>query len=208
MKHHVIVRWRKDNRDFFVVKEKEEVTEGINALIVQHLIRSSDSEELIRIIHISDDIFINWDETEETEPLKLHFWITDGSQGKMEIEKEQKLVRNLLSKMCDFGKDIPDKFTMRWTLEGKEQVKILDREQVKKEFQIILDRNPENNGISKRIVHIMPMLKEAYINWDSTAENNSLFYKTLDDYDNCKGIEIIKHHKKVWTKLKELCDMV
>lgn len=206
MKHHVIVRWRKDNKDFFTVKEKEEVTGGFNALIVQHLIDSSDSEELIRIIHISDDIFINWDETEEKDPLKLRFWIADGSQGKMDIEN--KLVRNLLSQKCDSGKDIPDKFTMRWTLAGKEQVKILDREQVKKEFQTILERNPENNEISKRIVHIMPMLKEAYINWDSTAENNSLFYKTLDDYDNCKGIEIIKHHKKVWTKLKELCDMV
>lgn len=206
MKHHVIVRWRKDNKDFFTVKEKEEVTGGFNALIVQHLIDGSDSEELIRIIHISDDIFINWDETEEKDPLKLRFWIADGSQGKMDIEN--KLVRNLLSQKCDSGKDIPDKFTMRWTLAGKEQVKILDREQVKKEFQTILERNPENNEISKRIVHIMPMLKEAYINWDSTAENNSLFYKTLDDYDNCKGIEIIKHHKKVWTKLKELCDMV
>lgn len=206
MKHHVIVRWRKDNKDFFTVKEKEEVTGGFNALIVQHLMDSSDSEELIRIIHISDDIFINWDETEEKDPLKLRFWIADGSQGKMDIEN--KLVRNLLSQKCDSGKDIPDKFTMRWTLAGKEQVKILDREQVKKEFQTILERNPENNEISKRIVHIMPMLKEAYINWDSTAENNSLFYKTLDDYDNCKGIEIIKHHKKVWTKLKELCDMV
>lgn len=206
MKHHVIVRWRKDNKDFFTVKEKKEVTGGFNALIVQHLIDSSDSEELIRIIHISDDIFINWDETEEKDPLKLRFWIADGSQGKMDIEN--KLVRNLLSQKCDSGKDIPDKFTMRWTLAGKEQVKILDREQVKKEFQTILERNPENNEISKRIVHIMPMLKEAYINWDSTAENNSLFYKTLDDYDNCKGIEIIKHHKKVWTKLKELCDMV
>ena len=206
MKHHVIVRWRKDNKDFFTVKEKEEVTGGFNALIVQHLIDSSDSEELIRIIHISDDIFINWDETEEKDPLKLRFWIADGSQGKMDIEN--KLVRNLLSQKCDSGKDIPDKFTMRWTVAGKEQVKILDREQVKKEFQTILERNPENNEISKRIVHIMPMLKEAYINWDSTAENNSLFYKTLDDYDNCKGIEIIKHHKKVWTKLKELCDMV
>ena len=206
MKNHVIVRWRKNSKDFFAVKEKEEVTEGINALIVQHLISSLDSEELTRIIHISDDIFINWDETEETEPLELRFWIPDGSQGKMNIEN--KLVRNLLSQKCDSGKDIPDKFTIRWMLAGKEQVKILDREQVKKEFQTMLEMNPEDNDISKRIVHIMPMLKEAYINWDNTAENNSLFYKTLDDCDKYKGIEIIGHHKKVWTKLKELCDMV
>ena len=91
---------------------------------------------------------------------------------------------------------------------GKEYFKTLDRHQVENEFQIILDRNPENNLISKRIVHIMPMLEEAYISWDSTAENNSLFYKTYDNYKEYKGIEIISHHKKVWAKLKELCDMV
>lgn len=208
MKNHVIVRWRKDNKDFFAVKEKEELIEGFNALIVQDLIKSSDSEELIRIIRVSDDIFINWDETKETDTLELHFWITDGSKGKMDIEKEHKIVRNFLSQICYYGKDIPQKFTMRWQVAGKEYFKTLDRHQVENEFQIILDRNPENNLISKRIVHIMPMLEEAYISWDSTAENNSLFYKTYDNYKEYKGIEIISHHKKVWAKLKELCDMV
>lgn len=201
MKDHVI-RWKKGNKEFFIVMDKENLVEKI----IQDIINVTDIEELTRIIQVSDDIFIDWDKTKETGNLKLYFWITDGSKGKKCIE--HKPVIQLLKSICNDGNYIPDIFTMEWQIEGQKHKKTLERKQVENMFQVLLDGNPENNEISKRIVHILPMMQEAYINWDNTAKNNSLYYKTYDDSENYKGIEIISHHKKVWTELKKICDMV
>lgn len=207
MEENVRIRWKRNSKYYCENLIKIVLIKTFEDLLEKYPQNNSNSKELKRIIRISEDIFINWDETKATEDLKLYFWIADGSRGKLLIGPEHKIVRMLLNGYCFAGEEIPNEFKMRWNIQGAEHVKILDRYQVQKEFEIILERNPENNEISKRIVHIMPVIKEAYVNWDNTANDNYLYYQLLEE-DKCEGIRIGCHHKKVWNKLKQICDML
>ena len=203
--HVVIVRWKRNNKFFWRKKEKQVIIKAFEDLIEKHPKNNSNSKELKRIIRISDDIFIDFDVTSQSDDMKLYFWLSDGTKGKLKIGSEHKVVRALLNGYCFNGEEIPNTFELKWRKNGRDFKTSKDRHSVLKEFQKILEGNPENNEISKRIVHIMPLVKEIYINWDSTAENNQLYYKTVYKYD-FDGFEIGCHHKKVWKKLQEICD--
>mgnify|MGYP007094042275 CR=1 FL=1 len=205
MKEHVIVRWKRNNKFFWKKEEKQVVIEAFEDLIEKHPKNNSNSKELKRIIRISDDIFIDFDVTSPSDDMKLYFWLPDGTNGKLEIGNEHKVVRALLNGYCFNGEEIPSTFEIKWRKDGKDFCTLKDRYSVLKEFQTILEGNPENNEMSKRIVHIMPLVKEIYINWDSTAENNQLYYKLVYK-DSLEGFEIGCYHKKVWRKLQEICN--
>lgn len=95
---------------------------------------------------------------------------------------------------------------MKWRLKNKTYSRKLNREKTRNIF-LKLKRNYINNcEFSTKLSEIFLLTDEFYINWDSTKDVNSIYFKCKDYEDNYDGnIDIPACHKIVWQNLKELC---
>lgn len=209
MDKEILLRWRRKGVEFWKKLEREKINNIFLSLIPAFPDQNENSKELVDCIRIADSIFINWDITipAKYKEMRIEYWFTDGNKNYLIIEKEKNpIIIALFNGFCMDGSNIPSIFTMEWIVNEKKENKEIQREDVINIFQNLILRYADNNGISKRIVYIVPFVEKCYINWDNTAEINSLYYTTFDGEEG--GIPISATHKNVWNKLKIICGLL
>lgn len=93
---------------------------------------------------------------------------------------------------------------LTWTEKGTKHFKSMKKSGMLATFQGLAVGFSDNNEISLKMVEIIPEAEELYINWDSTADVNQLYYTLKDGRKS--SIPIIYHHKIVWAILRAYCD--
>lgn len=210
MDKEILLRWKRNKNESWRSMERDELENVFLALIPTFPNKNENSKELVNIIRVAESIFIDWDTTlpSEYKEMRLDYWFTDGNKGALIVNKDENpIIISLFNGFCMENSNIPSTFNMEWMVNGREESKKIDRDDVKKVFQQLVFKYADNNGISKKIVSIVPYVEKFVINWDSTGEINSLYYTTLDS-DEDKGIPISATHKEVWKRLKMICGLL
>lgn len=210
MDKKILLRWKRNKNESWRSMERDEMKKVFLALISTFSNQNENSKELVNIIQVAESIFINWDTTipSEYEKMILDYWFTDGNKGTLIFNKDENpIIISLFNGFCMENNNIPSTFNMEWMVNGEKNSRELNREDVRKTFQQLVFKYADNNGISKRIVSIVPYVEKFIINWDNTGEINSLYYITLDS-NEVKGIPIFAAHKEVWKILKMICDLL
>lgn len=210
MEKEILLRWKRNQIESWRKMKREELNNIFLALIPPFSGKNENSKELVDIIRVVESIFINWTITlpEEYKEMRLDYWFADGNKGSLAINKDENpIIIALFNGICMENSNIPSTFKMEWMVNGKEESKELDRENVRDIFQKLVFEYADNNGISKKIVSIVPYVEKFIINWDNTGEINSLYYTILDS-DELKGIPISATHKEVWKRLKMICGLL
>ena len=91
---------------------------------------------------------------------------------------------------------------MKWRRNGKISEKKIEREKLMATFEGLIKGFSPNNMVSKRLAEIIPEATEMYIDWDSSAEINTLYFVTAN---GTGGIPIINSHSVVWAVLDGYC---
>lgn len=157
---------------------------------------------LIEAVELAEDIFFYVEDN--IKDFKLDYWFPDGSKFTVRIPKSCLWI--FLQEVPKDKVRIPETIRFSWMLKGESHNKEMDRKYVLEIFKSFIYDYPENNTISKQIVHYVPIIEEMYVNWDSTEPIKCLYLKTISG--ECKGLSVIYHHKIVWQKLAELYGVI
>lgn len=193
-KNIVRIRWEVNDCTYF----KEIVREDV---IIKLRNNGENSKKLIEAIEYSEDILFYENGRNKTDCIE--YWFADGSKFQQDISKKCVQVFELI--FMESNSKISDEIQLCWRIKGKNYSKLMDRKIILEEFKKFVYDYPENNIVSKQIVHYIPVAKEMYVNWDSTEPVKNVYLRTVSG--ECKGIPVIYHHKIVWQKLSELFEI-
>lgn len=90
--------------------------------------------------------------------------------------------------------------------EGKRFQNDVDRKEIIKYFTWLKDRFPDDNEISKKLLTVLDEVDCIYMNDDENANREVPFIEVVTNEER-NIIKIIRHHKIVWTKLRELTSL-
>lgn len=98
------------------------------------------------------------------------------------------------------------KIFMERISEGKRFQNAVDRNETIKYFTWLKEQFPNDNEISKKLLTILYEVDCIYINDDENANHDVPFIEVVTNEEK-NIIKIIRHHKIVWTKLRELTSL-
>lgn len=220
----VRMRWKEENKEYFREVKKNDLTYSLRQELEKSLktfkkcsdfhfktnyeswtqstqentFEIQNTINLIEAIELSEDILFYVEDN--LREFKLDYWFADGSKFQLEIPRSYLWI--FLQEIPKEKTEILRNIKLSWRFKGENYSKEMDRQYVIDTFKGFIYDYPENNTISKRIVHYLPIAEELYVNWDSTEPVKCLYLRTISG--ECKGLAIIYHHKIVWEKLAEL----
>ena len=214
MSKAILLRWKTDKGNFCKIIHRDILYQKFLAFTSNNE-KANDSkvEDIKEIILSSDSISWNEKNINDSIPLVLEYWYSDGNTSQYTVQcAVEPFIKNILEKVIfEYAKDttiteIPEKVQLTWTFKGHKQEKEVSRQELMDSFSSYIYTDAMNNGIAKRIISIVPYSLSWYINWDNDAEINALYYE-YGEIGFKKNISIPGIQRKIWGEFKKLCDI-